>query len=671
MTFVSVSLSGQADSLSLHKEKYYQEKNEKNYKAAYDIAYKIGIIYRSLNADSSYSWFEHCYHNSHQLSDPFLSAKSLSKLGAVQLQQRNYDASLIFTEKADSILKIYPNDSISSQNLYYQGEAYEYSDRPRKAMQKYLEAYKKCESIENLKMLIVLDTKFGNMKKVTGDNQEAIGHYKKAINRLDKTIHPFLFWYSQFNISNLIISNQEDFSDEEFSDACQKVNDFRLNAIDHPTLTRHKDLYEHLHIKCILANGSTEEINTLPLTSIRVIQDNFYDIDVLMDNYYTNFEISMKQQNYIAAEKYLNVIEETANNTVDKRDFLRHKKRFLLIKEDYKAIVPLLEKLHKLELKLDSDDRIESISNLEGVLKAKEKEYEVEVLNKEKELLAAKSAQNLTLALGAGLLAILAFGFFYLSRQNNKKIAAKNAEISEKNNQLEQANQTKDRIFAIIGHDLRKPAIAFSRISETINYLVKKEDYSTLQQLGTEIEKDGFALQKLTDNLLNWALTQRDVMPYSPNELSLHQKVEEILLIFEKAARDKNIELVNKIPEGMKVFADPNALLTILMNLVDNALKFTPKGGLVELEAKKTTQGVKILVSDNGVGMSEEQIHEIFLLQKDKSQKGTSGEKGTGLGLHLVNELVKMNKGEIEVKSRGGEGTEFQLLLPEKRNVAA
>ena len=63
--------------------------------------------------------------------------------------------------------------------------------------------------------------------------------------------------------------------------------------------------------------------------------------------------------------------------------------------------------------------------------------------------------------------------------------------------------------------------------------------------------------------------------------------------------------------------------------------------------------------------------HEIFLLQKDKSQKGTSGEKGTGLGLHLVNELVKMNKGEIEVKSRGGEGTEFQLLLPEKRNVAA
>lgn len=256
-----------------------------------------------------------------------------------------------------------------------------------------------------------------------------------------------------------------------------------------------------------------------------------------------------------------------------------------------------------------------------------------------------------------------------LENQNvtlEKKVIERTIELKETNTQLEQVNQMKDRIFAIIGHDLRKPVVAFNGISETINYLVKKEDYSTLQQLGAEIEKDGFALQKLTDNLLNWALMQRDVMPYNPQEVNLSEKAEEIILIFEKVARDKNIGLLNKIPKGMRVFVDPNALLTILMNLVDNALKYTPVGGLVELGAVSEAEGVKILVSDTGVGMSEEQMRDIFLLQKDKSQKGTSGEKGTGLGLHLVNELVKLNKGIIKAESSRGHGTAFEVLLPAK-----
>lgn len=257
-----------------------------------------------------------------------------------------------------------------------------------------------------------------------------------------------------------------------------------------------------------------------------------------------------------------------------------------------------------------------------------------------------------------------------LENQNatlERKVIERTTELKEINTQLEQVNQMKDRIFAIIGHDLRKPVVAFNGISETINYLVKKEDYSTLQQLGAEIEKDGFALQKLTDNLLNWALTQRDVMPYNPQEVNLSQKAEEILLIFEKVARDKNIELVNKVVKEMRVYADPNALLTILMNLVDNALKYTPKGGRVELVAVNEAEGVKIQIIDNGMGMSEEQMRDIFLLQKDKSRKGTSGEKGTGLGLHLVNELVKLNGGEINVVSKKGEGSVFRVLLPEQR----
>lgn len=318
-----------------------------------------------------------------------------------------------------------------------------------------------------------------------------------------------------------------------------------------------------------------------------------------------------------------------------------------------------------LEIQKGADATVLNESNIRNLTTAKlnadfnkEKQDIAAKQEKQEILLEAKAERNLLAAGGIGGIALLAFGFFFNARRNNKKIAAQKK-------QLEQLNQTKDHIFAIIGHDLRKPVVAFNGISETINYLIKKEDYSTLQQLGTEIEKDGFALQKLTDNLLNWALMQRDVIPYNPQKINLPEKAEEVALIFEKIARDKNIELVNAVPEGLKVFADPNALLTILINLTDNALKYTPAGGRVEIGAVNDSKGIRIQITDTGVGMSVEHIRNIFLLQRDKSQKGTRGEKGTGLGLHLVNELVKLNRGVIEAESNEGEGTTFRVLLPQ------
>lgn len=664
-------LGGQTDSLSFFKENYYQKKSEKDYQGAYDMANTIADRYKKENYDSSFHWHAHCYENAEKLKNTHLLVNSLSSMGMTQLNLRDFDKSVIYTAKADSILEIHPNNINSVRNLYFYGIGLEFTGRPEKAMRKFLECYEISESIGDVEMLTKLDNKFGNMKKVTEDYQGAMKHYKNAVKRLDSKVNVSLYWRTQVNLLNLIISFPDSFNNSEFLDACELVTEFKENVKDPETLYYCADFIDGLHVKCVLGSGSSKELKALPLISINEIQNKFSRTNDLAHQYSLNFDIALKQGKYKEAEKYMLARGKLAKNSAEKKGFLIMKKRILNVKQDYRALVPVLEELHKIELELDSDNRIESISNLEGVLSAKEKQHEVEVLNKQKELLAAKSAQNFTLALGTGALALLAFSFFYVARRNNMKIASKSAIISEKNKQLEQVNQTKDRIFAIIGHDLRKPVVAFSGISETINYLIKKEDYATLQQLGSEIEKDGFALQKLTDNLLNWALTQGSIMPYNPQEISLSNKAEEIILIFEKVARDKKIDLVNKVPKGTNVFADPNSLLTILINLVDNALKFTPNGGMVELGVNNESEGVKILVSDNGVGMSEEQMRNIFLLQKDKSQKGTSGEKGTGLGLHLVNELVKMNKGKIEAESNRGIGTAFRVLLPVNKQEAA
>ena len=309
----------------------------------------------------------------------------------------------------------------------------------------------------------------------------------------------------------------------------------------------------------------------------------------------------------------------------------------------------------------------DSLINLEKVRKltAMEKDFEFKLEKQQitdeqaqrEALLKAETTQTRTAAGGIGGIALLGFGFFWNARRKNKTITLQNE-------QLAQLNDTKDRIFSIIGHDLRKPAIAFRGITKKVNYLLKKQDYKTLQLLGEEIEQDAFSLNKLTDNLLNWALTQKDVMPYNPQAIEVAEVTEEVISIFQKTAADKGIELSADIQESLEVFADVNALRTILRNLVDNAIKYTPAGGQVEISAMNTPKGINLQVSDTGIGMSAEKTKEIFLLQKNKSEKGTAGEKGTGLGMHLVNELVKLNKGAIEVVSQLGQGTKFEVMMP-------
>ncbi len=258
----------------------------------------------------------------------------------------------------------------------------------------------------------------------------------------------------------------------------------------------------------------------------------------------------------------------------------------------------------------------------------------------------------------------------YDLQMEKKKTEELLVNISEQKKELEKLNLTKDRMFGIIGHDLRKPVIAFRGIAKKINYLLRKEDFATLKSLGEGIERDALGLNALTDNLLNWALTQKNALPYNIEKIELLPNVEEIILTLNRLAEDKNLELNHDINDGVEILADRNSLLTILRNLVDNAIKFTPSGGKIFISAKHTEFGVDVEVSDTGVGIPAEKLDNIFELQKNKTTKGTIGEKGTGLGLHLVHEMVELNKGEIKVLSEIGKGTRFIVSLKSEQTLA-
>lgn len=271
-------------------------------------------------------------------------------------------------------------------------------------------------------------------------------------------------------------------------------------------------------------------------------------------------------------------------------------------------------------------------------------------------LLASKN--QLFLAISIGLFSVLLIGgfLFFQLFKTRKKLEAQNL-------QLNQLNQTKDKFFGIIAHDIRSPIVALDGIGQQIDFYLERQNPEKLNRLTGLIDSTTKSLNALLDNLLNWALLQTGMIPYDPKSVKIADAVRETFQLFEPTAEMKNIQLHSSIDPNLEVFADKRALNTILRNLVSNAIKFTPEAGKVSVSIDSQIDKIAIIINDTGTGIEANKIERLFDLKKE-SKKGTSGEKGTGLGLLLVKELVELNKGILNVKSIVGKGSQFVFSLP-------
>ncbi|QHT68645.1 GAF domain-containing sensor histidine kinase [Rhodocytophaga rosea] len=248
--------------------------------------------------------------------------------------------------------------------------------------------------------------------------------------------------------------------------------------------------------------------------------------------------------------------------------------------------------------------------------------------------------------------------------QLEQKVQERTAALEKQKQELEKANASKDRLFAIIGHDLRNPAAALQHVAELIQYFSKKGDTQKVIETGNNIVKEAKTLNCIIDNLLNWSITQTGDLKIHPEEICLDEIVKEVIELYDDIAAAKNIQIQVNNPDCLAVFADRNATHTVLRNLVSNAIKFTRPGGNIIITAIQQAQTALITVKDDGVGILPEHIPALFDLKENKSTRGTAKEKGTGLGLVLVKEMVKLNGGEVSITSIPNEGTTVYLLLP-------
>jgi len=305
-------------------------------------------------------------------------------------------------------------------------------------------------------------------------------------------------------------------------------------------------------------------------------------------------------------------------------------------------------------------------SDMETKYQTAKKEAENTVLKLETEqqlaTIAQKNRQVTLFIIGLLILVLLASLLFRAYRQKNKN----NKVLVTQKEELTKLNATKNRFFGIIAHDLRGPLTALQGISGLLNYNIKKGNTGSLNKIALQIEDSALKVNTLLDNLLKWALSQEGAMPHQPQQLALKPLIDESLHYFKDMAAAKDIHLTAEVSKEIHVHADRETLSTIFRNLINNSIKFTPQGGAVSLVVMSKEGQVQIAVKDNGAGIEEERLEKLFLLDHNKSSPGTAHEKGTGLGLVLVNDFVHMNHGTIEIESKLNEGSVFSITLPTK-----
>ncbi|SMP66895.1 PAS domain S-box-containing protein [Desulfonatronum zhilinae] len=234
----------------------------------------------------------------------------------------------------------------------------------------------------------------------------------------------------------------------------------------------------------------------------------------------------------------------------------------------------------------------------------------------------------------------------------------------EAEEQLQRALAEKNKLFAIIAHDLRSPLVGFVGIARLLANGVVDWSPNKLKNVFLNLKESAETLFRLLDNLLEWSSLQRGEFKYEPVELDVDDLVKDNLVLAKTRADQKAVALQRIVPRGLKVFADRHMLNAVLRNLISNAVKFSGPGGHVAVAATQDDGMVTISVQDNGIGMNQEFMDTIFAVDHKTSHPGTRGEKGSGLGLVLCKEFVEKLGGQIRVESIPGQGSTFSFTIP-------
>lgn len=239
-----------------------------------------------------------------------------------------------------------------------------------------------------------------------------------------------------------------------------------------------------------------------------------------------------------------------------------------------------------------------------------------------------------------------------------------NAQLVKSEKELKEINDSKDKFFSIVAHDLKSPFLGLIGFSNILVEEFEALPSKKVKEFLLNINKSTKNLYKLIEQLLEWSRLQLGKIPFEPTQLDAYESVMYSLNILRANAIAKKIQIMNSIQPNTIILADEQMLNSILENLISNAIKFTYPGGTIKIEYEKKERHHEIKVIDTGIGIKEQDVVKLFKIDNTFTNDGTANEKGTGLGLIIAKEMVEKHGGYISVESVFGEGSVFYFGIP-------
>ena len=329
---------------------------------------------------------------------------------------------------------------------------------------------------------------------------------------------------------------------------------------------------------------------------------------------------------------------------------------------DYERALTHYQKFHQAADEKLRNVNGRSLQHLESEYNFKQKSKELEMLTKvnEANVLIIKQQRYIgaAFALIILLLSVWAFNAYRTGRQRKKL----NRELSISNAELERINRVKDKLFSVLSHDLRSPIATLKSMMVFLQdgNMTQEELMPLYGRIQSQLEASGNVLE----SLLQWAKTELSETKLEIEKVVLANVVNNVALQLKSAIDGKDIRFINDLNFDLIALADRIHVEIILRNLITNAVKFTRGGGIIKIAGKASEHSIEVYVEDNGTGMHDDEVKNLFEPGRHFTRMGTNQEKGTGLGLLITKEMISKNGGNIWVSSRKHQGTVFTFTLP-------
>lgn len=576
----------------------------------------------------------------------------------------NLDSAQFFANSAYTLARNQKMDSGQAWALNNLGSAYYISGTYDKALEAYLKSLKIFRKIGNHNRVLWAYNNLGLIYIAQGKYDEAIEEYNRIIQSKIAKRDSLLLATGYFNLG--LTFDHKNASEQATTYLQKSIEISRKSDFDRMevmAINRLGEIYLHAH--------DYEEAEKYYRKALDAsYEDNWENSFAHAGLARVNYELGLYDNAVRHGLKGLEYAEKLKTKW-DAQRVLRTLAEAYAAKNDYESAY----KYHVLYKQYGDSLISETKEKRMADLHLQQKEEENLQLQKENEINKQKAKINKLLSLFVGFLAlfmVILVSVIYRNgrlktalneelQKKNSDIALQKQQISDQNEILEGLNTTKDKLLSIIGHDLRSPMASILGTLEVIRMGVLTTDQQ--EEVFKGLHNKVITVSHMLDNLLSWVSSQQMGMSAEFERVDIPATVNQVLAVANFLAQEKNIVIEHETAEVF-AYADINHVRIIIQNIIGNAIKFTHRGGKVQVFYSDDGDYIGIHIKDSGLGIEEQKLDKLFnQVGKGISAMGTDKELGTGMGLMLVGQFIRENHGQVEIKSEEGKGTEFKIYF--------